>query len=171
MHRWQVISNIVKCNSYTHGAEIGVAYGRNLFGVLDACPELSMIAVDQWRPVEQVSDPGPKGLYGYPKMNHKQNEQRVREGARHYDDRIKIMKMPSVDAAALIPDHSLDFVFIDACHAEQEVREDIAAWLPKVGTGGVLMGHDIHYPSVRAAVLGTLGAYVKQPDDCWLHYA
>ena len=134
-------------------------------------PDLNMIAVDMWKPVDNVSDKGPKGLFGYPLMPHARNEKSVRDGAVKYGSRIQILKMESTLAATTIKDNSLDFVFIDACHAQMEVEKDINAWLSKVKTGGVLMGHDIHYPSVSAAVLNMLGKYRRLQDNCWCVYA
>jgi len=55
---------------------------------------------------------------------------------------IKPIKMTSVEASKLYEDNSLDFVFIDASHEYEDVKEDILSWLPKVKVGGVLAGHD-----------------------------
>lgn len=170
-YRWDVISSIVHQCGFTQGAEIGVAYGKNLFNILDACPRLHMLAVDMWRPVDNVSDAGPKGLYGYPKMPHELNEAAVRAGAGRFGERLTILKMESTEAAAQVADESLDFVFIDACHAREEAQRDIEAWRPKVREGGMIMGHDIHYPTVHDAVMGALSVYVSLPDNCWAHYA
>jgi hypothetical protein len=41
-----------------------------------------------------------------------------------------------------VPDESLDFVYIDADHSYEHVREDILAWHPKVHVAGWLGGHD-----------------------------
>lgn len=61
--------------------------------------------------------------------------------------------MTSLDAAQVIPDHSLDFVYIDANHRYDSVSQDIRAWLPKVYLGGVLCGHDyFSHSSVKKAV-------------------
>lgn len=48
----------------------------------------------------------------------------------------------SVVAASLYESESLDFVFIDAGHTYEEVKEDIEAWFPKVKKGGYIGGHD-----------------------------
>lgn len=169
--RWNIISRLVRDNNFKCGAEVGVAYGRNLFNVLDRCPELNMVAVDIWQPVKDVSDKGPKGLFGYPLVPHKTNEETVRKRAKGYGNRLVIMKMDSVKAASTFKDGSFDFVFIDACHAKEEAKRDIEAWRPKVKEGGIVMGHDIHFPTVEEAVVEVFGEYTKYPDNVWCYYA
>jgi glycosyl transferase family 25 len=58
----------------------------------------------------------------------------------HYD--IGIIQKPSTEAANNYPDGSLEFVFIDANHDYEFVKQDIEAWLPKVKPGGYIGGHD-----------------------------
>lgn len=60
----------------------------------------------------------------------------------------------STDAANLVADGWADFVFIDAGHSYAAVKADIAAWLPKVRSGGWFGGHDYHpkFPGVIRAV-------------------
>jgi len=41
-----------------------------------------------------------------------------------------------------VKDNSLDFVFLDANHTYESVREDIELWTPKVRVGGLISGHD-----------------------------
>ncbi len=74
----------------------------------------------------------------------------------------------SVETAAQYADRSLDFVFIDGDHGYESVRDDIAAWLPKVKLGGLLAGHDYRIPSVRAAVVERFGELPAVPTrDGW----
>lgn len=63
---------------------------------------------------------------------------------------------------------SVDAVFIDADHREEAVRADIAAWLPIVKPGGILAGHDIDEPGVRAAVSASFPA-VETMGRCWVY--
>jgi predicted O-methyltransferase YrrM len=51
-------------------------------------------------------------------------------------------RLTSIQAAANWPDATLDMVFLDADHRFASVREDIAAWLPKLRPGGTMAGHD-----------------------------
>ena len=58
----------------------------------------------------------------------------------------------SLDVVNKFEDNSIDFVFIDADHEEEEVHKDLQAWYPKVRhEGGVIGGHDWHDSGVRAA--------------------
>jgi hypothetical protein len=84
---------------------------------------------------------------------------------------INPIKMTSVEAAALYEDASLDFVFIDADHTYEGVKQDIIAWLPKLKNGGILAGHDYGRSSVSQAVNDVLGVYDYADlwdNDCWI---
>lgn len=83
---------------------------------------------------------------------------------------INPIRMTSVDASKLYEDESLDFVFIDACHEYECVKEDIEHWYPKVKPGGILAGHDFHYPTVNKAVLEQFASVLyDQVGDCWIY--
>lgn len=58
----------------------------------------------------------------------------------------------SPKSAKYFEDDSLHAVFIDGSHKEEDVKADIDAWFMKVKPGGILAGHDIDEPGVRAAV-------------------
>lgn len=56
--------------------------------------------------------------------------------------RISILKTSSLRASRIFKDKYFDYVYLDACHSYDAVKEDISIWLPKVKSGGVLAGHD-----------------------------
>lgn len=91
------------------------------------------------------------------------------------------IRSPSAEAAALYQDGSLDFVFLDASHEADDVRDDVLAWRPKLkAETGVLAGDDVTWESVRQGILkagvtsviaGVFGSWVlpngqRKP---WLH--
>jgi hypothetical protein len=81
---------------------------------------------------------------------------------------VNPVRMASVDAAKLYEDNSIDIVFLDACHTYDCVKEDIAAWLPKVKVGGILAGHDYGWSAdVRRAVDESI-APIEETEGCFV---
>ena len=72
-------------------------------------------------------------------------------------EHVEIKKGPSVEIAKEIPISSVDFVFIDANHDYDFVKEDINNWYPKIKPDGIIAGHDFEWPSVKQAIDDTLG--------------
>jgi predicted O-methyltransferase YrrM len=66
---------------------------------------------------------------------------------------LEVVQQPSVQAAEAFEDASLDWVFIDALHDYHSVRDDIAAWGPKLKHRGLISGHDYGRAGVTDAVL------------------
>jgi hypothetical protein len=59
-----------------------------------------------------------------------------------FANKTVILRMFTTEAAKLIPDESLDFVYIDARHDYCGVMEDLQNYYPKVKVGGYVSGHD-----------------------------
>ena len=81
------------------------------------------------------------------------------------------VQLPSVDAAEVLRDRwgpHFDFVFIDADHSYEGCRADIAAYRPLVEPGGLIAGHDYHWPGVKQAVDEAFGSAVTLgPRSIW----
>jgi hypothetical protein len=79
------------------------------------------------------------------------------------------LRMTSLKGANFFPDQCIDSVFIDAAHDYENVKADIAAWLPKVKKGGVIAGHDYMcgWPGVDRAVAEAFNS-VDFQQNCWL---
>lgn len=85
------------------------------------------------------------------------------------------LKTTSLEAVEKFEDNSLDFVFIDASHEYEDVKNDINAWLPKVKPGGILAGHDYYpegstdwFPGVKQAVNESLDNF-ELSDNCYIY--
>lgn len=83
---------------------------------------------------------------------------------------VTIVKEESAKAAARFPDHSLDFVFIDANHTYDHVIADIRAWKPKISPGGMLAGHDYGEPCGVKQAVDELILNVSVMGTCWHTY-
>ena len=163
-HQCFVMESWVREHGWTAGCEVGVLRARNLFHLLDRFPFLSMIAVDQWLRLEDSGEPG---FETYASHNMEGYARFVTDRAGAYDGRCTVIRRSSVDAAHLVQDGSLDFVFIDACHTEAAVRADIAAWTPKLKPSGYLTGHDRQRPEVRRVLNDILPGWEEWPSKCW----
>jgi glycosyltransferase involved in cell wall biosynthesis len=83
----------------------------------------------------------------------------------------KAIRAKSLQAVKQFEDKSLDFIFIDASHEYEDVRDDIIAWLPKLKDGGVIAGHDYindDFPGVKKAVHEILSS-INVIDTCWVY--
>jgi len=68
---------------------------------------------------------------------------------------VRMLPLPSLEAAAMFSDNSIDFVYIDGAHEYDALKADIIAWGPKVKTGGIIAGDDYGvgaHPDVRRVV-------------------
>jgi predicted O-methyltransferase YrrM len=144
------------------GAEIGVADGGTSAHLLSKHPELHMIGVDARRVF--FDHAGPDDFISW---DHDALRQLAEFNLAPFKDRWAMFETLSVEAAERVPDASLDFVFIDADHSEGACRADIIAWLPKVRARGWLLGHDINWKGVRAAVDDLYPGYHIGPDVVW----
>lgn len=86
---------------------------------------------------------------------------------------ITPIRKPSLEAATLYGDNSLDFIFIDASHDYENVLADIKAWYPKTKhTTGVISGHDYSWgPEVKKAVhdfFDPLDLSIQEQEGCWV---
>ena len=134
-----------RCNMEGQGAEIGVFGGNMSVELLKNNPKLKLIMVDSWLPMElqpehyRVSDDWHAHLS---EQDQKINYITSVDNTEFAGTRRTILKMLSVEAAHLIVNESLDWVFIDADHTYIGASSDIEAWLPKVKKGGYISGHD-----------------------------
>jgi predicted O-methyltransferase YrrM len=168
VYRGDFLVHLVQTHGLTRGAELGLWKGRTYFHLLDRCPDLTLIGVDQWE--HHPERAGIPGGETYAKWNMPGLEKTVRTQAKKYGARAVLMKSATVAAAKTFPDGHFDFVFIDADHSEAGVRSDIEAWAPKVRPGGFLTGHDIVWPTVQRVVAELVPGYQQNgthSDAVW----
>ena len=69
----------------------------------------------------------------------------------HYAEFSTLIRARFEEALAQFPPESIDVLHLDGLHTEMAVRADLAAWLPKLAPGGILLMHDV---AVRARDFG-----------------
>lgn len=156
----ELYNNIVKTHGDgSHFVEVGSWKGRSsaymAVEINNSGKNIKFDCVDIWEKSEEYSE---ENLYEQFLTNIKP--------VKHI---INPIKMKSVDASKLYEDNSLDFVFIDACHFYECVKEDLEAWYPKVKLNGIIAGHDFHSENIRKAVEEQFTQfYFSEQQDIWL---
>lgn len=164
--RWQTLEKYVRKNGWTKGAELGVWRGETFKHLIQTCHNLHLIGVDLY--AAQPESTGPEkwtpGENGHA-WDHLAYYNDLLKFSEQYPGRAVIIKDYTTEAAKQVEDESLDFVFIDADHSYEGVMRDVQAWAPKVRKGGIVFGHDIHFDTVKRAVLELYGETYKVEDD------
>lgn len=96
--------------------------------------------VDLWEKQENYLDAANS-------LDHNENLVGTKTLLKPFGDIPVIMKNSTTDASLVIPNESLDFIFVDARHDYCGVLEDIQNWWPKLKVGGVMAGHDYLFAS------------------------
>lgn len=135
-HRDQLPELLRHLNLMEKGVELGTFRGFFSKHIVSNWPG-KLYMVDVWRPLsyEEYDDAS----------NHAANKdayENAMNSIKGYEDRAFMIRMKGNYALDLFQDNSLDFVYIDANHTYEGVKEDVENWYPKVKSGGLVMGHD-----------------------------
>ena len=144
---FEVLNNFIRDYKVLHihaGAEIGVRFGDTAEVILANNPELKLYLVDPYTPYEDIYCPYTQEMQSDIELKAKQRLEKYKGAA--------WIKKTSVEAVKHFMRGTLDFVFIDAVHTYEHVREDIALWTPIIRNGGYLTGHDYSIEGVKKAV-------------------
>jgi hypothetical protein len=172
--RWASLTKLFKELNFTVGAEIGVERGRFSKIICQNNPQLKLYVVDCWQTYEGYRD--------------HVSQERLDEFYLETKTRLEpfnchFIRDWSMNAVKMFADESLDFVFIDAGHDYEQVKEDIREWSKKVKIGGLVSGHDyigklhgITYGVIQAVnewveEMGISPLFVFNKDSCptWMY--
>lgn len=166
-HRSHEIAKRVPHDRPIFGVEVGVRYGKNAEHLLTMLPNLTLWLVDPWRkppPGDQYYQSG-DGIADRPPGHFRKCLKETLRRINPFDDRCDIFVMTSEKAARYISNlhpaaadvarypsrgypPQFDFVFLDADHSYEGIRQDITLWWPLVAPGGLLCGHDYNHPQI-----------------------
>ena len=97
-------------------------------------------------------------------LQYPEFEQRLKEKIN--SNVVNFVQASSIEYADLIENNSVDFVYIDAEHDYDSVKQDLSVWFPKVKIGGFLAGHDYNkkqFPGLVKAVWD----FQKDVSESW----
>lgn len=136
MTREEFIIKELNERNYKVGVEVGSFRGEFANHILKNWNG-TLYMVDVWRELDSNS---------YADISNKKVEEFIwydaMKSVKGYEDRALMIRMYSNQASKLFADDSLDFIYIDANHKYEYVKEDIEIWWPKLKSGGMICGHD-----------------------------
>jgi hypothetical protein len=136
-HRNDIIKLCDKLNLKT-GIELGVQraeFSKNNLANWKSCTSYSL--VDIWANQINYVDSA--------NVDNSEQELILKEAQNNvfpWKDKVKFYRNSTLQAATLVPDDSLDFIYVDARHDYCGVSDDINAWYAKLKVGGIMAGHD-----------------------------
>jgi hypothetical protein len=159
---------VQKANDNSHFVEIGSWKGKSAsymcVEIINSKKKIKFDCVDTWKGSEEHQKGGDfedKDIINGTLFETFTNNMKPVEGV------YNPIRLPSLEAAKLYEDESLDFVFIDASHDYENVKADVLAWLPKIKSGKFLAGDDYKGNEVAQAVHEILGNKVTTKGSDW----
>jgi len=136
MDRVELIDHVMVNHQLEKGVEVGSFKGDYAVDILKKW-DGHLFMVDVWTGLgEEYNDAN----------NHNRFENPIYvdcvRNVERFGFRATMIRTKSEIGSELFADNSIDFVYIDANHAYDFVKQDISLWYPKVKPGGFLMGHD-----------------------------
>lgn len=148
-------------------AEVGVWEGNFSERILNECDPKELNLIDPWLFQPEFNNTA----FGR-RLNEHLMEDRYLSVVEKFkeDPRVAIHRAKSEDGLAALPDHSLDWIYLDGNHNEPFIGQDLEMSLRKVKLDGIISGDDFYWerercgaPVKRAveALIGLLGARAK----------
>ena len=127
---------LIDINDYKVCAEIGVQMGNFSECLLKSNSLTTLYLIDCWTHQENYLDMA--------NVNNAQQEYYYRHVLRKFksDSRVKIVKDFSSKACSVFDNSSFDFIYLDADHSYDAIKNDIENWYGKLRSGGMMAGHD-----------------------------
>lgn len=122
-----------------NGVEVGVFTGEFSSRILETWNGAKLVSVDPWRefPTNEYVD-----ISNVPQDQQEAHFRETTARLSRFGERSRILRKTSAEAASEFSEATLEFVYLDAQHHYEAVRDDIRLWYSKVKKGGVLGGHD-----------------------------
>lgn len=117
------------------GVEIGVFKGEFSKEILNSWNG-TLYMVDVWRGLNEGYEDASN------QHGHSNAYMETMKNITGLEDRGIMIRATSEESSKLFLDESIDFIYIDANHAYDYVKDDIKFWFPKLKKGGLFSGHD-----------------------------
>lgn len=143
-----------------YGVEVGVWRGEFSEYLLSESGLAKLISVDAW-------DASLTLQKKYRQVDFEAAMLLTKDKLKRFGKRSEVLRLTSKDAAKQFPDNYFDFVYIDAGHDYDNVKQDLTVWYPKLKPGGLFAGHDYVKWQGKAKTWGVVRAvneFIEEND-------
>lgn len=169
---------LINAHNLKVGAEIGVWSGDTVLRVLLYSKVTMHYGIDPWKTTEyEAIKSNGSCLDSWAQMRAEKGQDwwdniyRMCSGRLvPYNERCRLIRYRSPDAADLFRDASFDYVYIDGLHVNPQFKEDVFAWMRKVRPGGFLCGDDYDFsvfPDITNSVHEIFGRDLRSDRHMW----
>ena len=150
-----IFSDVIQENNYKNVAEVGIGYGTHAKYIMKTTNVDKLYLID---PMKYYENDGfaTDIITKEPNAGGKQfNElyELIQLELSPWKERIHFLRVPSLEVSQdMIPDGSLDAVFVDGDHSYSAVSADLKFWWKKIRVGGQMLGDDWWISDVQQAV-------------------
>jgi hypothetical protein len=131
-------TEFIRSRRITTMAEIGVYRGGLAARILGECPDVkTYYMVDPWRNLADWNKPANRGESEFQRIFEDAMEKTAFAG-----DRRIVLRGKTVEVSSHIPDHALDFCYIDGDHTLRGIAVDLTRMYGKVRQDGWIGGDD-----------------------------
>ncbi len=158
-----VLYSLLKDREHSIGCEVGVHTGTTARYLLKRLPKIEKYyAIDPWKEYEMYDGT----MYEKPgNTKFKTMESAMKNFfivTDPYNNKLVPGWMTSVEASVLVPKNYLDWVFIDANHEYDYIKENLEIWSERVKPGGLVSGHDYGNKKRRGGVKQAVKEFVPK---------
>ena len=148
------------------GIEIGVFKGVFAKKVLDNWNCSKYYLVDLWDNINTI-DNNYDEEWAKDKQQHLNNFNETLKNIENYKNKVQIIKNYSHLASNDFSDNSFDFIYIDANHSYDAVKNDLETWFPKLKNGCIFMGDDYHINDIEMCFGSKFGVKKAVDEFCY----
>eukprot|EP00741_Cyanophora_paradoxa_P010724 tig00020538_g10366.t1 len=144
------------------GAEVGVQRALHAEDIMLSWGGRRLVLIDAWHSAHETAY---EDTADVPLPDHEANMAQAQRRMAPFAPRVEFLREWSLKAASKYPDSHFDFIYLDARHDYEGIRDDIVAWYPKLRSGGILAGHDWldgHFMGTQYGVRRAVGEFAAR---------
>ena len=157
-NRKHLTNMLIDYKLHGYGVEIGVKQGEFSKHLLEHWRCMKLYLVDPWETQDSA-------VYDETHHDHSTDFLTCLNNIKPYDGKYEIVRDYSHNAYKEFKDEYFDFIYIDANHSYDAVKEDLEKWYPKLKQGGLIAGDDYTHTAEEPNLFNGYTFGVKKAVD------